>query len=88
VIARGGGAACHGRQWLDGERDRIEGVLCGGGRLGQHDRDGLAHVAHLVVGDDGLLERLEGRRGVLPQRNDGDRGADLGRRDDAVHPRL
>jgi hypothetical protein len=39
------------------------------------------------VGDDGLLERLEGGRGVLPQRNGRDRGADIRRRDDGVHAR-
>ena len=87
MIARGGGAARDRRQWLDGERDRIEGVLCGAGRLRQHDRDRLAHVAHLVVGDHGLLERPERRGRILPQRNGGDGGADLGRRDDAVHAR-
>src|SRR5262249_60798156 len=83
AVARGGGRARDARrQGLDREGDGIEGVLGGGGTLRQHDRDGLADVADLVVGDDGLLERLEGGRGVLPQRNGRDRGADLRRRDD------
>src|SRR5262249_1823686 len=69
------------------EGDGIEGVLGGRGTFGQRDRDGFADIADLVVGDDGLLERLEGGRGVLPQRNGGDRGADIRRRDDGVHAR-
>jgi hypothetical protein len=39
------------------------------------------------LGDDGLLERLEDRRGILPQRNGRDCGADIRRRDDGVHAR-
>ena len=42
------------------------------------------------MGDDGLLERREGRRGFLPQRNGRDRGAqrsgDLRRGDHGLHP--
>ena len=37
--------------------------------VGHHDRDRLADVAHLVVGDHRLLERLELRQGSQPQRN-------------------
>jgi len=37
------------------------------------------------VGDDRLLERREGGRGVLPQRDGRHRGADVRRRDDGVH---
>src|SRR5207253_656923 len=49
------------------------------------DRDGFADIADLVVGDDRLLERREGWRGVLPQRNGRHHGADVRRRDDGVH---
>jgi hypothetical protein len=87
LIGQGGGAGDDRRQRVDGDADGIERVLSGGGSLGQHHCDGLADIADLVVGDDGLLERLEGRGGILPQRNGRNRGADLGRRDDGVHAR-
>src|SRR5262249_62177629 len=78
----GGGGGDDRGQWFDREGDGIEGVLGGRGTCGQHDRDGFADIADLVVGDDGLLERLEGGRGVLPQRNGRDRGASIRRRGD------
>jgi hypothetical protein len=87
LIGQGGGAGDNRRERVDGDPDRIECVLGGGRAFGQYDREGLADVADLVVGDDGLLERLEGRGGVLPQRNSRNRRADLGRRDDGVHAR-
>ena len=85
VVSCGVGAGDDRRQGLDREGDGVEGVFGGGGTLGQHDRDGFADIADLVVGDDRLLERREGRRGVLPQRDGRHRGADVCRRDDGVH---
>ena len=69
---------------LDVERDGVERILGGAGAFGQHDRDRLPDIADLAVGDDRLFERLERRRGFLPQRNPRDRRADVGRGDDGV----
>ncbi len=85
VVSCGGGAGDDRRQGLDRESDGIESVFGGGGTRGQHDRDGFADIADLVVGDDRLLERREGWRGVLPQRDGRHRGADVRRRDDGMH---
>ena len=64
---------------------RFERVLGCGGTLGQHDRDRLADIADFVMGNDRLLERREGRRGILPQRNYRHCRAEIGRGDDGVH---
>ena len=66
----GRGAVCDRRQRLDVERDQFERVL--GQRLGVGDDDGdrLADVAHFVLGDDRLLERLELRQQLLPHGDD------------------
>ena len=73
------------RQRLDVDRDRVERVLGRGGAFSQHDRDRLTDIADLVMGDDRLLERREGRRGILSQRNGRHRRAKIGRGDDGVH---
>src|SRR5262249_35838375 len=73
------------RQRLDRDRDRIQRVLGRGGTLGENEGERLADVADLVVGDDRLLERLELRGRILPQRNRRYHRADLGGRDDGVH---
>ena len=80
-----GGCAVHDRgEGLDVERDGVERILGGAGAFGQHDRDRLPDIANLAVGNDGLFERLERRRGFLPQRNPRNDGADVGRGDDGV----
>ena len=79
------GAVDHGRQGDDIKHHRVERVLGRRRRFRQHDGDRLADIAHLVVGDDGLLERLERRRRVLPQRNRRNRRADIRRGDDGTH---
>ncbi len=84
-VHRSGSAVHDRRQRLDIGRDRIERILGGGGAGRQHQCERLADIAHLVAGDDGLLERLERGRGFLTQRYRGDGSADLGRGDDGEH---
>ena len=84
VVFSGGGAVHDRGEGLDVERDGVERILGGAGAFGQHDRDRLPDIADLAVGNDGLFERLERRRGFLPQRNPRDDGADVGRSDDGV----
>ena len=84
VVFSGGGAVHDRGEGLDVERDGVERILGGAGAFGQHDRDRLPDIADLAVGNDGLLERLERRRGFLPQRNPRNGGADVGRGDDGV----
>ena len=90
VIAARPGAVHDRGQSLDVEHDRVERVLGGGRAVRQHERNGLADIADLAMGDHRLLERREGRRGFLPQRNGRDRGAqrsgDLRRGDHGLHP--
>jgi hypothetical protein len=69
---------------VDIEQDDSDCSLGRAGAFGQDDRDRLPDIADLAVGNDGLLERLERRRGFLPQRNPRNDGADVGRGDDGV----
>ena len=71
VLARGL-AVGHRRQRFDVERDRIERVLGERRAVGDDDRDRLADVAHLVLGDHRLLVRLELRQQLLPHGDDRD----------------
>ena len=84
VVAPGGRAVDDRGQRLDVERDGVERILGGAGAFRQHDRDRLPDIADLAVRDDRLFERLELRRGFLPQRNPRDRRADVGRGDDGA----
>jgi hypothetical protein len=76
-----------GRQRLDLDLDQAERVLGDGRGLGQHDRDGLAHVAHLGLGDHRLSERLEIRQRVQPHGDARHAVADILGRDHAVYAR-
>ena len=55
--------------------------------VGQHHGDRLADVAHLVVGDHRLLERLELRQRLQPHRHDRRAARHVVRGDDGVHAR-
>ena len=57
------------RQLLDVKLDRLDTILGNGCRVGQHDRDRLADIAHPVQGDDRLAERLGSGRCLQPQRD-------------------
>ena len=53
--------------------------------VGQHDGERLADVAHLVVGDHRLLERLELRQRLQPHRDDRHPARHVLGGDDRVH---
>ena len=85
VVPSGGGAVHDRGEGLDVERDGVERILGGAGAFSQYDRDRLPDIADFAVGNDRLLERLERRRGFLPQGNPRNHGADVGRGDDGMH---
>ena len=73
-----------------GRRSRprwLQRVLADRDAGGQHHRDRLADIAHLVVGDHRLLERLELRQRLQPHRDDRRAARHVGRGDDGVHAR-
>ncbi len=67
---RGAGAVGDRRQRLDLHLDGLERVLAARHAVGQHDRDRLADVAHLVVRDHRLLVGFELRQRLQPHRDD------------------
>ena len=73
-------ATCH-RQELDVEFDRVERIFADGGRIGQHDGDGLADVADLAIREGGLTIGLERGQRLQPQGHGGNGVADVGRCD-------
>ena len=75
----------HRRQRLDLDRDRFQRVLADGDAVGQHHGDRLADIAHLVVRDHRLLERLELRQRLQPHRDDRRAARHVGRGDDRMH---
>ena len=75
------------RQRLDLDLDQAERVLGNGRGLGEHDRDGLAHVAHLGLCDHRLSERLEIRQRLQPHGDARHAVADILGRDHAVYAR-
>ncbi len=74
-------------QRLDLDVDRLQGILRQSRALGQDQRDRLADIAHLAMGDDWLPERLEIRQGLQPHRNVRHLAAEVRRRDHAMHAR-
>ncbi len=54
-------------------------------RIGNDHGDRLADVAHFVLGQHGLAERLELRKWLKTERDKGHRGAEVMRRDDRAH---
>src|SRR5262249_55967840 len=87
TISPRGGAGGDRRQRLDRDLNGVERVLGCGGTLGEHEGERLADVADLVVGDDRLLERLELRGRILPQRDGWYHRAHVRGGDDRVHAR-
>jgi hypothetical protein len=82
---RRGAAVGDRRQRLDLDLDQAERILGNGRRVGEHDRDGLAHVAHLGLGDHRLSERLEIRQRLQPHGDARHAIADIPGRDHAMH---
>ena len=62
-------AVGHRRQRLDVDTDQVERVLGDRRAVGQHDRDRLADIADLAVGDDRLVKGFELRQRLQPDRD-------------------
>ena len=70
----------HWRQRLNVEGDRLQRILGNSRVFGQHHGNRLADVAHLLIGDDRLLELPEGGQLVQPQWNGRHGAAEIRRR--------
>ncbi len=80
------------RQLLDIDLDQADGILGDAGGLGEHERDRLADIAHLGLGDDWLAVLLEIRQRLQPHGHAWDAIAhildhDVLRRDHGMHAR-
>ena len=72
---------------LDIQIDMLQRVFGNAGRIGQHDGNRLADVANLAVGQHRLMERLELRQRLQPQRNPRNDVAEVGAQQGHGEPR-